>query len=72
MDKTRFMFGLVAMAFVFAAATGGTAAAEDARDYIDDAKVFYRVVSCGSPETPVPTGLDQKTVDAHCVAMAKT
>ena len=60
------------MAFVVVAASSGSAAAEDARDYIDDAKVFYRVVSCGSPETPVPTGLDQKTVDAHCALMAKT
>jgi hypothetical protein len=71
MDKTRFMFGPVATAFVLAAATS-TASAEDARDYIDDAKVFYRVVSCGAPETPVPAGLDQKTVDAHCAIMAKT
>ena len=70
MDKTRFMFRGVALAVVLTAAS--TARAEDARDYIDDAKVFYRVVSCGSPDTPVPAGLDQKTVDAHCALMAKT
>src|SRR5687768_7433442 len=71
MDKTRFMFGPVATVFVLTAAVS-TASAEEARDYIDDAKVFYRVVSCGAPETPVPAGLDQKTVDAHCAIMAKT
>lgn len=47
-------------------------ATDTPRDFIDDAKVFYRVVSCGSPETPVPAGLDQKTVDAHCAQIAKT
>jgi hypothetical protein len=71
MDKTRFMFRGVTLAVVLTAAAS-TASAEDARDYIDDAKVFYRVVSCGSPESAVPAGLDQKTVDAHCAVMAKT
>ncbi|HSD90364.1 MAG TPA: hypothetical protein VLB44_22700 [Kofleriaceae bacterium] len=71
MDKTRFMFAPVAMAFVLTAASS-TASAEEARDFIEDAKVFYRVVSCGAPDTAVPDGLDQKTVDAHCAQMAKT
>jgi hypothetical protein len=71
MDKTRFMFAPLATAFVLAAASS-TASAEEPKDFIDDAKVFYRVVACGAPDTPVPTGLDQKVVDQHCAAMAKT
>src|ERR1041385_3090170 len=71
MDKTRFMLGPVAIPFVLAASS--TATADDQpRDFIDDAKVFYRVVACGSPDTPVPAGLDQKVVDQHCAQMAKT
>src|SRR5512142_2225099 len=71
MDKTRFMFAPVAMAFVLTAASS-TASAEEPRDFIEDAKVFYRVVACGAPDTPAPAGLDKKTVDAHCAQMAKT
>ncbi|HUS30148.1 MAG TPA: hypothetical protein VMZ53_16690 [Kofleriaceae bacterium] len=66
------MFRGVALAVVLTAAASTASAEDAARDYIDDAKVFYRVVSCGGADQPVPAGLDQKTVDAHCTAMAKT
>src|SRR5205823_10689684 len=39
-------------------------------DFIDDAKLFYRVVSCGGSD-PVPADLDAASVDKHCAAMAK-
>jgi len=60
------LFALVA---VFAAATG-TARADDAKDFIDDAKVFYRVASCGGSD-PLPAGVDEKVVERHCAAMQK-
>ena len=69
MDKTRFMLARAALVLV---ATAGVATADDQpRDFIDDAKVFYRVVACGNPTEPVPAGLDQKTIDTHCAEMAK-
>ena len=43
----------------------GTARAEDAVDYIKDAKAFYRVVACRGSD-PLPTGMDQAVVDKHC------
>jgi hypothetical protein len=51
-------------------ATSGVARADDAADFIADAKVFYRVVACGGTD-PVPANLDAATVDRHCAAMAK-
>jgi hypothetical protein len=60
---------LLAVAFVLAAASG-VAHADEPKDFIDDAKVFYRVVSCGNT-APVPADLDQATVDKHCAAMQK-
>jgi hypothetical protein len=63
------MFAPAAAALVLVA-TVGTARADDARDFIADAKVFYRVASCGSDE-PVPPGLDAATVAKHCVVMKK-
>lgn len=59
------------LAFVaVAAASTGTAAADDARDYIADAKLFYRVVACGGSD-PLPDGIDATVVDKHCAAMEK-
>ena len=59
------------VAFVaVAAASSGTARADDARDYIGEAKLFYRVVACGGSEA-LPANLDATTVDKHCAAMAK-
>ena len=63
------MFATVAAA-VALALLSGTARADDGRDFIADAKVFYRVVACGGSD-PVPAGLDQAVVDRHCAAMAK-
>lgn len=57
----------VALAFVLAA---GTARAEEAADYISDAKLFYRVVACGGSEA-LPPAMDAATVDKHCAEMAK-
>jgi hypothetical protein len=62
---------LLAGVAVLALAAGTTSArAEDGKDFIDDAKLFYRVVSCGGSD-PVPADLDTATVDKHCAAMAK-
>ena len=69
MGKSRAMFLPLAAVVVLAAATS-SARADDGRDFIDDAKVFYRVVSCGG-DAPVPADLDAATVDRHCAAMAK-
>ena len=52
------------------AALAGAARADDARDYISDAKLFYRVVACGGSE-PLPETVDQAVVDKHCAEMAK-
>ena len=53
-----------------AALASGSARADDARDFIVEAKLFYRVVACGGSD-PVPAALDAPTVDKHCVEMAK-
>ena len=47
-----------------------TASADDAVDFISDAKLFYRVVACGGSD-PLPATMDAKTVDAHCAEMTK-
>ncbi|MGE0551267.1 MAG: hypothetical protein AB7O24_22260 [Kofleriaceae bacterium] len=52
------------------AAIAAPARAEDAADFIADAKLFYRVVACGGTD-PVPATMDAKVVDAHCAEMAK-
>ena len=46
------------------------ARADDGADFISDAKLFYRVVACGSSE-PLPAEMDAATVEAHCAEMAK-
>jgi hypothetical protein len=66
MDKSRLMLKVAAI-LVFAAAT---AHADEPRDFISDAKLFYRVVSCGGSD-PVAQGIDQAVVDRHCAAMQK-
>ncbi|MDB4955362.1 MAG: hypothetical protein JWO36_2931 [Myxococcales bacterium] len=55
---------------VAVAVFGGSARADDARDYIDDAKLFYRVVACGGSD-PLPATVDAAVVDKHCAEMAK-
>ena len=59
----------VSAALILAAATA-PARAEDAADYIADAKLFHRVVACGGTE-PLPATVDVKIVDAHCAEMAR-
>jgi hypothetical protein len=61
---------LAAAVVVTLAAAAGPASADEARDFIGDARVFYRVVSCGGT-APLPADVEQATVDKHCVAMAK-
>ena len=59
----------LAVAFVLSA-SAGVAQADEPRDFIAEAKLFYRVVSCGGTETP-PASLDAKVIDRHCAEMAK-
>jgi len=51
-------------------ASAATASADEPRDFIAEAKVFYRVVACGGTEAP-PATLDAKVIDTHCAEMAK-
>lgn len=46
------------------------AQAEEAADYIADARLFHRIVACG-PGDPFPPTIDAATVDKHCAEMAK-
>ena len=58
---------------ILAAAAGITPAlaeADEAADFISDAKLYYRVVACGGTD-PLPAGVDQAVVDKHCAEMAK-
>jgi hypothetical protein len=50
--------------------SSASAQADDAADFIADAKLYYRVVACGNSD-PLPAGIDQVTVDKHCAEMAK-
>src|SRR5689334_10411317 len=59
-------FILMAAALV---ASLGTARA-DAIDYIKDARLYYRVVTCMGTD-PLPAGFDEPTVTKHCEEMAK-
>ncbi len=61
---------LAATAFVLALASPLRAHADEAVDFIADAKLYYRVVACGNAE-PLPAGVDQAIVDKHCAEMAK-
>jgi hypothetical protein len=62
---------LVTSFVVVALAVGSSSAqADDGRDFIAEARMFYRVVACGGTD-PVPAGLDGATVDRHCAEMAK-
>jgi hypothetical protein len=40
------------------------------RDFGPEVKLLYRAVACGGATTPVPAGLDARTVDAHCKEVA--
>jgi hypothetical protein len=52
------------------AALAAPAFADEPRDFISDAKLFYRVVACGGTD-PLPATVDAATVDKHCAEMAK-
>ncbi len=64
------MFVPVALAIALTAAASSTVHADDAKDFIADAKLFYRVVACGGTEAP-PANLDAKVIEKHCAEMAK-
>ncbi len=57
-------------ATVPAAPRSAVPAAEPPAEFVADARLFYRVVACGSAE-PLPASLDAPTVDKHCAEMAK-
>jgi hypothetical protein len=61
---------LVLASLVVLAVASGIASAEEPRDFISDAKVFYRVVACGGTEAP-PADLDAQVIEKHCAEMAK-
>jgi hypothetical protein len=69
MDKSRAMYVPLCAAAVLVAASG-VASADEPRDFISDAKVFYRVASCGGSEPP-PAELDGKAIEKHCAEMQK-
>ena len=58
------------LAVAFARVAHADTAATGPADFIDDAKLFYRVVACGSDDA-LPAGFDQDVVDAHCKDMQK-
>src|SRR5689334_443920 len=72
MDKSRLMVRplVAALAVVATGIATSTARADDARDFIADAKVFYRVAACGGTAPP-PADLDAKVIESHCAEMAK-
>jgi hypothetical protein len=53
-----------------AAAAPAAAVADDGVDFINDAKLFYRVVACGGSD-PLPPTLDAPTIEAHCAEMTR-
>jgi hypothetical protein len=54
----------------FVAVAASVAQADEPRDFIGDAKLFYRVVACGGSDA-LPANLDPAVVDRHCAAMQK-
>lgn len=46
------------------------ALAEDAADFVADARLFHRVVACGNSE-PLPPTIEAAVVDRHCARMAR-
>jgi hypothetical protein len=61
---------LSSLAVLVALLTSGSARADDARDFIGDAKLFYRIVACGGSDA-LPATVDQALVDKHCAEMQK-
>ena len=61
----------IVLSIVAVCALGSASAlADDGRDFIAEARLFYRVVACGGSDA-IPAGLDAATVDKHCTEMAK-
>lgn len=61
----------VAVAFLgLGAAAPATAAADDGADFLNDARLFYRVVACGGSD-PLPATIDAAVVTAHCAEMTR-
>jgi hypothetical protein len=54
---------------VAAAPAAPTVAPGPARDFIAEARLFYRVVACAG-DAPVPASLDAAVIDAHCKDLA--
>src|SRR5215475_6928201 len=52
------------------AAAPPTARADDGAEFLQDARLFYRVVACGGSD-PLPATIDAATDDAHCAEMAR-
>jgi len=52
------------------AARAGGAAGSGGEDFVDQARLFHRVVACGS-DTAVPKGFDAKVVREHCRALRR-
>ena len=50
--------------------TARLAHAEAPADFVAEARLFHRVVACGSTE-PLPASIDAAIVDKHCAEMAK-
>ena len=46
------------------------AAADDGKDFIADARLYYRVIACAGTDA-LPAGFDAKLVDEHCKEMVK-
>lgn len=62
---------LIPLAVVgLAAAAPAASVADDGVDFINDAKLFYRVVACGGSD-PLPPALDAPTIEAHCAEMTR-
>jgi hypothetical protein len=57
-----------APAFADTAPAPAASAPAAAKDFIADARLFYRVVACGT-EDALPPGVDAAVVDAHCKEM---
>ena len=75
MSRSSLVVAVGLTGLMLAAAAGpvraeGAGAAGEARDFISDAKLFYRVVACGGHDA-LPATVDAALVDKHCAEMQK-
>jgi hypothetical protein len=61
---------LASLAAVIALSTASSARADDPRDFISDAKLFFRIVACGGSDA-LPANVDAALVEKHCAEMQK-